>query len=124
MGMAIGQQPISLGVNYQAIRVPTLLVSGRARSDVPAVGQLTARSGTIPSTADKQLVSIENAVHRSFDSTYCDQMLAAGRLAAADPAGALLDKNTFDRIVTSPNSGWGTDYCTFASFAGIEAAHA
>ena len=27
MGMAIGQQPISLGVNYQAIRVPTLLVS-------------------------------------------------------------------------------------------------
>jgi len=23
--------------------------------------------------------------------------------------------------VTSPNSGWGTDYCSFASFAGIEA---
>ena len=33
---------------------------------------------------------------------------------------AVLDKNTFDRIVTSPNSGWGTDYCSCASFAGIE----
>ena len=120
MGMAIGQQPISLGVNYQAIRVPTLLVS--AELDLmspPSVSDRAFRDLT--STADKQLVSIKNAVHRSFDSTYCDQMLAAGRLAAANPAGALLDKNTFDRIVTSPNSGWGTDYCSFASFAGIEA---
>ena len=65
-------------------------------------------------------MSIANAVHRSFDSNYCDEMTAAGKIAQAD-AKAVLDKNTFDRIVTSPNSGWGTDYCTFASFAGIEA---
>ena len=48
-------------------------------------------------------------------------MPAAGRIAQADPRRAVLDKHTFDRIVTSPNSGWGTDYCSFASFAGIEA---
>jgi hypothetical protein len=58
-------------------------------------------------------------VHRSFDSTYCNQMLAAGTIAQGN-SRAILDRHTFDRIVTSPASGWGTDYCSFASFAGIE----
>jgi predicted dienelactone hydrolase len=119
MGMAIGQQPISLGVNYQAIRVPTLLVSAALDAmSPPSVSDRAFRDLT--GTADKQLVSIPKAVHRTFDSNYCDEMTAAGRIAQADPK-AVLDKNTFDRIVTSPNSGWGTDYCAYASFAGIEA---
>jgi hypothetical protein len=81
----------------------------------PSVSKLAYDSITSP---DKTLVSLPNGVHRSFDSTYCDQMLAAGTIAKAD-SKALLDRHTFDRIVTSPNSGWGTDYCAIASFAGI-----
>ena len=120
MGLAIGQQPISLGVNYQAIRVPTLLVSGtRDLMSPPSVSLRALNDQT--ANPDKRLVSVENATHRTFDSNYCDEMSAAGRIAQADLTRAVLDKNTFDRIVTSPNSGWGTDYCTFASFAGIEA---
>ena len=120
MGLAIGQQPISLGVNYQAIRVPTLLVSGsRDLMSPPSVSLRALNDQT--ANPDKRLVSVDNATHRSFDSNYCDEMAAAGRIAQADPSRAVLDQHTFDRIVTSPNSGWGTDYCTFASFAGIEA---
>ena len=72
MGMAIGQQPISLGVNYQAIRVPTLLVSGsRDLMSPPSVSLRAFNDQT--ANPDKRLVSIENAVHRSFDSNYCDR---------------------------------------------------
>src|SRR3954469_5874305 len=116
MGMAIGQLGITTGVNFSGVKVPTLLVS--ASGDLmspPSVSKL-AYEGI--AGADKTLVSLPNGVHRSFDSTYCDQMLAAGTIAKADPK-AVLDRHTFDRIVTSPNSGWGPDYCAFASFAGI-----
>ena len=114
--MAIGQLGITTGVNFSGVKVPTLLVS--ASLDLmspPSVSKLAYERITSP---DKTLVSLPNGVHRSFDSTYCDQMQAAGTIAKADPK-ALLDRHTFDRIVTSPNSGWGTDYCAFASFAGI-----
>jgi predicted dienelactone hydrolase len=117
MGMAIGQQPISLGVDYKAIRVPTLLVS--AENDLMSPPSVSENAFKALGSTDRRLVSIEDAVHRSFDSTYCDQMQAAGRLAAANLDTALLDKHTFDRIVVSPNSGWGIDFCSFASFDGI-----
>ncbi|MDA0183810.1 hypothetical protein OJ997_26125 [Solirubrobacter phytolaccae] len=117
MGMAIGQQPISLGVDYKAIKVPTLLVS--AAKDLMSPPLVSQNAYAAITSADKRLVSIPNGVHRSFDSTYCDQMQAAGRRVAAN-ADAALDRHTFERIVTSLNSGWGTDFCSFASFAGIE----
>ena len=113
------QAAISLGVDFKAITVPTLLVSGALDAmSPPAVSR--ARASEIAS-ADKQLrVDPQGGRTARFDSTYCDQMQAAGSIAAANPR-AMLDRHTFDRIVTSPNSGWGTDYCSFASFAGIEA---
>ena len=76
MGMAIGQLGITTGVNFSGVKVPTLLVS--ASLDLmspPSVSKLAYDSITSP---DKTLVSLPNGVHRSFDSTYCDQMLAAG----------------------------------------------
>jgi predicted dienelactone hydrolase len=117
MGMAIGQQPISLGVDYPAIRVPTLLVS--AEDDAMSPPSVSERALRELGSADKRLVSITDGVHRSFDSTYCDEMLAAGTIANGNTR-AVLDRHTFDRIVTSPNSGRGTDYCPYASFVGIE----
>ena len=125
MGMAIGQQPISLGVNYQAIRVPTLLVSADARPDVPAVGQLTARSGT-----SRAPTRTSSSCRSRTRSTAASTRPTATRCSPQDGSprptrrGALLDKNTFDRIVTSPNSGWGTDYCSRSELCRHRAAHA
>jgi predicted dienelactone hydrolase len=116
MGMAIGQLPITLGVNFKGVTVPTLLVSGAL--DLMSPPAVSLRAYNEISSPDKTLISLPNGVHRSFDSTYCDQVLAAGTIAKADPK-AILDRHTFDRIVTSPNSGWAPDYCAFASFTGI-----
>ena len=58
----------------------------RAGPDVAAGGQRSAPSTTCRS-ADKTLVTLPNGVHRSFDSTYCDQVQAAGTIAKADAEG-------------------------------------
>jgi predicted dienelactone hydrolase len=116
MGMAIGQLPITLGVNFKGVTVPTLLVSGGR--DLMSPLSVSMRAYMEIASPDKTLVTLDDAVHRTFDSTYCDQVQAAGTVFKADPK-ALLDKHTFDRIVTSPNSGWAPDYCAFAAFDGI-----
>jgi predicted dienelactone hydrolase len=116
MGLAIGMAAVTRGANVKAVKVPTLLVAGGQDQMSPLAVSVSAIAD-MPSV-DKTLVTLPTAVHRSFDSTYCDQVLAAGTIAKAD-AKAILDKHTFDRIVTSPNSGWAPDYCSFASFAGI-----
>lgn len=119
MGMAIGQPAISLGVDYASIRVPTLLVS--ASDDLMSPPSVSERAMVeMKTNPDKRLVSVPKGVHRTFDSNYCAELRAAGLIAAAD-ANAVLDKHTFDRIAVSPNSGWGVDYCPFATFTGIEA---
>jgi predicted dienelactone hydrolase len=66
-------------------------------------------------TTDKALVSIPNGVHRSFDSTYCDQLQAAGAIAQEDP-NAILDRHTAAGIARHPTSGWATEYCSESTF--------
>jgi predicted dienelactone hydrolase len=76
MGLAIAAQRITRGVDLENVKVPALLVSGTLdQASPPAVSQFAF--DRISST-EKALVSIPNATHRSFDSTYCDQMQAAG----------------------------------------------
>ena len=120
MGMAIGQQPISLGVNYQAIRVPTLLVS--AELDLMSPPSVSDRAFSGPHEHHRQAPRVDQ--ERGPPQLRLDLLRSDARRQDGSPrptrAGALLDKNTFDRIVTSPNSGWGTDYCSRSSFVGIE----
>jgi predicted dienelactone hydrolase len=135
MGLAIAAQRITRGVDLENVTVPALLVSGTLdQTSPPAVSQFAF--DRISST-EKALVSIPNATHRSFDSTYCDQTQAAGALADkeeenrigngdADIDGAeladwktraILDWHTVEGTVSRfPLSGTAMQYCSSATF--------
>jgi predicted dienelactone hydrolase len=119
MGLAIGVQNITDKVDLANVTVPTLLVAGTLdETSSPAVSQFAL--GQIAST-DKALVSIENARHRSFDSTYCDQTQAAGAIAQGN-ASARLDLHTVTGIVSpgtaggAGTSGRATEFCNSETF--------
>jgi predicted dienelactone hydrolase len=114
MGMAIGGQAVTAGAGVANIRVPTLLVAGALdRTSPQAVSHAAFKQ--IPST-EKAFVSITNAVHRSFDSTYCAQAQAAGAIAERDPE-AVLDDHTYDGIVSRTGvSGRAYEYCSYKTF--------
>jgi hypothetical protein len=67
------------------------------------------------SSADKRYLVIEDAHHRTFDSTYCDQAQAAGAIFKADPTRRL-DQHTFDLMARHPTSGQIQDYCPYSTF--------
>jgi len=113
MGLAIGAPKITFGANLANITVPTLLVAGGQDQTSPqAVSQ--AAFDQIASD-EKTFVSIPNAVHRSFDSTYCDQAQAAGAIAERNPR-AILDLQTLAGIVTANPSGTAMQYCALTTF--------
>jgi predicted dienelactone hydrolase len=114
MGMAIGGPLVTAGAAVSDVHVPALLVAGALDRTSP---QAVSRSAfdALAST-EKAFVSIPNAVHRSFDSTYCAQAQAAGAIANAD-ANAILDDHTFDGIVWRTGvSGQAHEYCSYATF--------
>jgi predicted dienelactone hydrolase len=113
MGMAIAAQRITRGVNLANVTVPALLVAAELDQASPqAVSELAFKE---IASSEKALVSIDNAVHRSFDSTYCDQTQAAGAIAQAEPR-AILDLHTVRGTVTFTPSGQAIDYCPFSTF--------
>ena len=113
MGMAIGARPITFGANLANVRVPALLVAGGLdQNSVPAIS--SDAYGAI-SSEEKALVTIQHATHRSFDSTYCAQMQAAGAIAVKDGERAILDMHTVTGIAASPTmglSGKAVHYCS------------
>ena len=113
MGMAIAAERITRGVNLANVKVPALLVAAELDQASPqAVSKFAFKQ--IAST-EKAFVSIDNAVHRSFDSTYCDQTQAAGAIAQANP-NAILDLHTIRGTVAATPSGQAIDYCPFSTF--------
>jgi dienelactone hydrolase len=114
MGMAIGGPRVTRGAGLANVTVPTLLVAGELdRTSLPSVSQLA--HDTIASR-HKALLVLDGAVHRSFDSTYCDQTQAAGAIAQSNPL-AILDRHTFDGIVRFVGmSGTAMEYCRFETF--------
>jgi predicted dienelactone hydrolase len=152
MGLAIAAPTISAGVDSGNIAVPTLLVAGgRDQTSDPQISECVIGVATkdpnfcatnklvaiSTHNIDKAFVLIPNAVHRSFDSTYCDELQAAG--ASADGitgaprdgridseelskwmSDAPLDRQTVTGIVapvgSSLTSGTAMDYCSPATF--------
>jgi predicted dienelactone hydrolase len=114
MGMAIGGPRVARGAGLENVTVPTLLVAGELdRTTPPSVSETAFNA--IASSHKAHLV-LENAVHRSFDSTYCDQTQAAGAIAQANPR-AILDRHTFDGIAFRVGmSGRATEYCDYDTF--------
>jgi predicted dienelactone hydrolase len=117
MGLAIGAQPITLGVDLtklpgsnNGVTVPVLLVAGELDMTSPlAVSQLALSK---ISSSDKTLVPIANAKHRHFDCGLCAQTQSSGAIAqtaeavVGDPSTtrAILDLQTTCTLVTSTPS--------------------
>ena len=123
MGMAIGNAAVTGLANLQGVTAPTLLVAGALDRTSPQSVSASAFN-TIRSN-EKAFVSLPNGVHRSFDSTYCDQVQAAGAFAqVVDEDGrflglndrAILDLHTVRGIVNHPSSGVATQYCSLTTF--------
>jgi predicted dienelactone hydrolase len=113
MGLAIGAAPITNCINFANVTVPVRLVAGARDANTPPAASEEAHNRLLAST-DTQFFELPDTLHRSFDSTYCAQMQAAG--AVAGNPRAILDKYTFDQILTSPVPERATQYCSLASF--------
>jgi predicted dienelactone hydrolase len=120
MGLAIGAASILQNIDLKNVTVPALLVAGTL--DVNPGPTVSALAFKAISSTDKQLVLINDAVHRHFDSGLCAQMQSAGSIAQASSA-AVLDRQTVDHIALGPRnsagastSGDAIDFCGYDSF--------
>ena len=113
MGMAIGAMAITFGANVHDITLPALLLAGTLDTTAPAAISQAAYDAL--GSSDKQLILIENAKHRHFDSGLCAQTQRAGSIAQANPR-AILDRQTVESLLTFPSSGTAMDFCGFDTF--------
>jgi predicted dienelactone hydrolase len=114
MGMAIGAPAITFSANISSITQPTLLVSGSLDINTPP--SVSQGAFELLASAEKEHLTISNAVHRTFDSTYCQQMQNSAAIAQGN-IRALLDRHTASGILIAPISGVSMDYCAFESFS-------
>lgn len=122
MGLAIGGRGITFGADLAQVEVPTLLVAGQGdQNSTPDVSE----DAFTAIKSEKAYVSITNAVHRSFDSSYCDELKSAGVITQAAGTNsygerkALLDGHTVQLIGTSfpgGRSGMAHEYCSADTF--------
>jgi predicted dienelactone hydrolase len=87
MGMAIGAQAITFAADLAKVEVPALLVRGM--KDTNSLPVISKNAFDAIRSADKRLVDISNATHRSFDSTYCAQLQSAGAAFDTDGDGVV-----------------------------------
>jgi predicted dienelactone hydrolase len=113
MGLAIGATAITFGANVHDITVPALLLAGTLDTTAPAAISQAAYDAL--GSSDKQLILIENAKHRHFDSGLCAQTQSAGSIAQANPR-AILDRQTVQSLLTFPSSGTAMDFCGVDTF--------
>jgi dienelactone hydrolase len=125
MGMAIGGRAVTVAADLADVTVPTVLVSGL--KDANSTPDVSETAFTSIRSADKLIVRLPAATHRTFDSTYCAQLQSAGAAfdTDADSPGVLvpgeitstrpiLDRHTFNLIAASPPqflSGKVVHYC-------------
>jgi predicted dienelactone hydrolase len=120
MGLAIGGANVTNMVNLAKVTAPALLVAGGL--DKNSDESISEHAFETISSADKLFVSIPNAVHRSFDSTYCAELQSAAANVNIDP-NAILDRNTVGLIAASAPggvSGKAVHYCAPQYFTSPE----
>ncbi|WP_028063187.1 alpha/beta hydrolase family protein [Solirubrobacter soli] len=113
MGMAIGARNFRDMLDLAKVTVPTLLVAGaKDRNTAAAISEETINTPLI-SSADRRVLVLPDAVHRSFDSTYCAQLQAGGGIAATN-SRARMDAYNVPLIGSSAPggiSGKAVHYC-------------
>ncbi len=134
MGMASGgTMAASLQANLTDIRIPTLIVAGGRDLNSPQpvnqamynqigcpVVNPTNPPGCANPSNDKRFLVLPDAHHRTFLSTFCDQVQAAGAVINPPNPRAILDAHTFNAVVTNNVSGRAVDYCTYSTFTSPE----
>ncbi len=116
MGMAIGARGITFSADIGSITQPTLLVSGSLDATSPP-SIIQEALDALPDNTESAHVMVENAMHRTFDSTYCQQMQSAAAIASRN-GRAMLDLHTLERMLIdlAPASGLAMDYCGYKTF--------
>jgi predicted dienelactone hydrolase len=104
MGMANGTRPLRDAISLANVTVPVLLVAGGKDLVTPAeISEETVGSGGIAS-ADKRLIVLPAATHRTYQSSYCAMLQSAGALAQTS-SRAILDRHLLNFIAASPPGG-------------------
>jgi predicted dienelactone hydrolase len=111
MGLAIGVSAITFGANVQDVTVPARLVAGKSDSTLP----VSEAAFDILASTEKEIVLIENANHRHFDSGLCAQTQSSGSIAAASTR-AILDLQTLRGLVIALPGRRAMDFCRFEAF--------
>jgi predicted dienelactone hydrolase len=140
MGMASGgAQAFTLTPKLSEIDIPTLIVAGRLDTNSalsinedlynqigcePVAVPPARPAGCANPKASKEFRVLDQAHHRTFIGTFCDQTRAVGTIARADPnavfeIGALTGANGA-QFLTQAVSGRAMDYCLPDTFAGWE----
>jgi predicted dienelactone hydrolase len=116
MGMAIGAPAITFRADISNVTQPTLLVAGTR--DITSPASVSEGAFELLASPEKEYLTIEDAMHRTFDSTLCDQTQSSAAIAqSAFPISrALLDLHTARGILTHPTSGVAIDFCAFDTF--------
>jgi predicted dienelactone hydrolase len=112
MGMAAGGPSIS-SINLSELVVPTLLVAGGLDRTTPQEASESVFDQI--ASNEKLLVTIPNAVHRSYDSAFC-ALMHEGASIAQENTRAILEKHLATQMLIHPTSGVAMDYCSFDSF--------
>jgi predicted dienelactone hydrolase len=114
MGMASGGTPTAtLQPNLAAVRIPTMWVAGGRDLNSPLASNQAGHNAV--GSADKTFLVLPDAHHRTFLSTFCDQLQASGAIVKSN-ARAILDAHTFNAIRTNAVSGSAVDYCPLSAF--------
>jgi predicted dienelactone hydrolase len=113
MGLASGGLPAISGTNVQAVTVPALLVAGTLDASAPPT--FSQGAFDMLASTEKDLILIENAKHRHFQSGFCAQTQNSGAVAAASTR-AILDLQRIQTLVTGPSVGVAMDFCRFDTF--------
>ena len=101
-------------VDTANVTVPTLLMVGELDANTPPADSLRVYNEI--SSTDKAYVLLRNAVHRTFNSSFCDQMQASGAVTLANPVRGILDRQTLTNTIGTAINGGTLDYCTYDSF--------
>jgi len=121
MGLSSGSPSVNLTADLANIEIPTILVEGTLSSCnppqcKPAISLLAATEQAFAAIAsqDKQLVLVQNAVHRTFNSGLCAQTQSSGAIAEANPLAILDFKTARDALTAS--TGLPMDFCPYSDF--------
>jgi predicted dienelactone hydrolase len=114
MGMTMITDDVIDQVDTENVTVPTLLMAAALDANTPPATSLRVYNEI--SSVDKAYVLLGNAVHRTFSSSFCDQMQASGAATLANPVRGILDRHTLTNMIGNAQNGSTLDYCTHDSF--------